>query len=204
MTDVLTNLTPKQRKVYEFIRQTIRTRGYGPTVREIADKFGIRSPNGVMCHLRALEKKELIAREPNRSRAIRLLAEPMVGRGLPLAGRIAAGKLHEAIEQKEWVDFGSLFDDKDGNLFALEVQGDSMIGDHITDGDYVIVRKQPRAPKGAIVVAITDEGEATLKRWYPEGNRIRLQPTNPKQKPIYAKNAKVVGVVVGVIRKIKQ
>lgn len=204
MVEVLDKLTQKQRKIYEFIRQMIRTRGYGPTVREIADKFGIRSPNGVMCHLRALEKKELIAREPNRSRAIRLLAEPTAGRGLPLAGRIAAGKLHEAIEQKEWVDFSSLFEDKDGTLFALQVEGDSMIGDHITSGDYVIVRKQPKAPKGAIVVALTEDGEATLKRWFPEGNRIRLQPTNPKQKPIYVKNAKVLGVVVGVVRKIKQ
>lgn len=203
MTESAANLTQKQRKIYEFIRQTIRARGYAPTVREIADKFGIRSPNGVMCHLRALEKKALIAREPNRSRAIRLLQEGPAGGGLPLAGRIAAGRLHEAIEQKEWVDFTNLFNDKDGNLFALQVQGDSMIGDHITDGDYVIVRRQPRAPKGAIVVAITDEGEATLKRWFPEGNRIRLQPTNPKQKPIYTKSARVLGVVVGVVRKVK-
>jgi repressor LexA len=201
--EALESLTKRQRKIYEFIRESIRTRGYGPTVREIADKFGIRSPNGVMCHLRALEKKQLIAREPNRSRAIRLLAEPMITRGLPLAGRIAAGQLHEAIEENEVVDFGSFFDDKDGNLFALKVEGNSMIGDHITDGDYVIIRKQRTAPKGAIVVALTEDGEATLKRWYPEGNRIRLQPTNPKLKPIYVKNARVVGVVVGVIRKLK-
>jgi len=201
--ELLETLTKRQRKIYEFIRDTIRTRGYGPTVREIADKFGIRSPNGVMCHLRALEKKELIAREPNKSRAIRLVAEPVISRGLPLAGRIAAGQLHEAIEETEVVDFSSLFDDKDGNHFVLKVEGTSMIGDHICDGDFVIIRKQKTAPKGAIVVAITEDGEATLKRWYPEGNRIRLQPTNPKLKPMYVKNARVLGVVVGVIRKLK-
>ncbi len=105
---VTDQLTDRQREVYEFIRDKIRNRGYGPTVREIGDKFHISSPNGVMCHLKALEKKGLISREPNMSRAIQLAAEPIEERGLPLAGRIAAGVLHEAIEQDERIDFGAI------------------------------------------------------------------------------------------------
>ena len=195
-------LTDRQRAVYEFIRDKIRNRGYGPTVREIGDHFGIRSPNGVMCHLKALEKKQLISREPNMSRAIRLTADPIHETGLPLAGRIAAGVLHEAIEQDERVDFDDLFEGKGKNLFALQVNGDSMIEDQIADGDYVVIRKQRTARKGQIVVALTDENEATLKRWHPEKNRIRLEPANSSMKPIYVKNAKVLGVVVGVVRKV--
>ena len=196
-------LTDKQRKVYHFIRDKIRNRGYGPTVREIGVQFRIRSPNGVMCHLKALEKKGLIIREPNRSRAIQLAAEPVDERGLPLAGRIAAGVLHEAIEQDERVEFDDLFDARNKSLFVLEVNGDSMIDDQIADGDYVVIRKQRTARRGQIVVALTEENEATLKRWYPEKNRIRLEPANARMKPIYVKNARVLGVVVGVVRKVE-
>lgn len=195
ITDVLTK---RQKAVYEFIRDKIRNRGYGPTVREIGDQFNIRSPNGVMCHLKAIEKKGLIAREKNMSRAIHLLREPVEERGLPLYGMIAAGVLHEAVEQEERVNFEDLFHKK--NLFALKVSGDSMIEDSIADGDHVIVRKQRTARKGQIVVAITEEGEATLKRWYPEANRIRLEPANSTMKPIYVREAKILGVVVGVVR----
>jgi repressor LexA len=195
-------LTKRQKTVYEFIRDKIRNRGYGPTVREIGENFGISSPNGVMCHLKALEKKGLITREPNMSRAIQLVAEPIDQRGLPLAGRIAAGVLHEAIEQTERVDFAAMFSKK--NLFVLEVSGDSMIDAQIADGDYVVIRKQRVADSGQIVVAQTPDGEATLKRWFPEprANRIRLEPANSSMKSIYVKDAKVLGVVVGVVRKV--
>src|SRR6476661_4608253 len=169
-------LTDRQREIYHFIRDKIRNRGYGPTVREIGDQFQISSPNGVMCHLKALEKKGLITREPNMSRAIQLSAEPIEERGLPLAGRIAAGVLHEAIEQDERVDFDAMFSHK--NLFVLEVSGDSMIDAQIADGDYVVVRKQRTARDGQIVVVQTEEGEATLKRFFLEKNRIRLEPAN--------------------------
>ena len=151
-----------------------------------------------MCHLKAIEKKGLISREKNMSRAIHLCQEPIEEKGLPLYGMIAAGVLHEAVEQDERVDFGEMFDKK--NLFALKVSGDSMIEDAIADGDHVIVRKQRSARKGQIVVAITDEGEATLKRWYPEANRVRLEPANSTMKPIYVRDAKILGVVVGVVR----
>ncbi len=200
--ELFENVTKRQRAVYEFIRDKIRGRGYGPTVREIGSHFKINSPNGVVCHLKALEKKGLITREPNLSRAIQLAAEPVELKGLPLAGRIAAGVLHEAIEQDERVSFDEIFDPGKKNLFVLEVDGDSMIEDQIADGDYVVIRKQRTARKGQIVVVLTDEGEATLKRWFPEKKRIRLEPANSSMKPIYVKHAKVLGVVVGVVRKV--
>ena len=196
----LDKLTARQRAIYEFIRDLIRMRGYGPTVREVGTKFDIKSPNGVMCHLKALEKKGLITREANRSRAIQLVGESPRQTGLPLAGRIAAGALHEAIEQTERIDFGDLFSSDD--LFVLEVSGDSMIEDQIADGDYVVIRKQETESRGQIVVALTDQNEATLKRWYPEPGRIRLEPANSTMKPIFVKDARVLGVVVGVVRKL--
>ncbi len=196
----LEQLTTRQREVYEFIRDKIHSRGYGPTVREIGTQFKISSPNGVMCHLKALEKKGLISREPNMSRAIMLCSESASDRGLPLVGRIAAGALQEAVEQSERIDLNEFFGAKE--MFVLKVTGDSMIDAHIDDGDYVIVHKQPQAHNGQIVVAMTDENEATLKYWFREEHRIRLQPANSRMKPIYVKDAQVLGVVVGVVRKV--
>lgn len=207
------SLTERQNEIYQFIRKKILTRGYGPTVREIAEHFNIRSPNGVMCHLRALEAKRYIARSPNLSRAIRLLGDRPAAesvqrsnetrvRGLPLLGRIAAGRLHEAVENAESIDFHQVFDNRHGNLFVLQVHGDSMIDAQIADGDYVVVRRQETAEPGSIVVVLTDDNETTLKRWFPERRRIRLQPANKKMKPIYVRQARVLGVVVGVVRKL--
>ncbi|MGE0606947.1 MAG: transcriptional repressor LexA [Pirellulales bacterium] len=196
----LDQLTTRQREVYEFIREKIHGRGYGPTVREIGTRFKISSPNGVMCHLKALEKKGLIAREPNMSRAITMTSEAASDRGLPLVGRIAAGALQEAVEQSERIDLNEFFGSKE--MFVLKVSGDSMIDAHIDDGDYVIVRRQQSAQNGQIVAAMTDENDATLKYWYREENRIRLQPANSRMKPIYVKDAVVLGVVIGVVRKV--
>jgi repressor LexA len=198
----LDKLTERQREVYEFIREKIRNRGYGPTVREIGTQFDISSPNGVMCHLKALEKKGLINREPNMSRAIMLASDTPENKGLPLAGQIAAGMLHEAVESNERVDFSEMFSPDSEDLFVLKVKGDSMVEDQIADGDFVVIRKQPTGHRGQIVVALTDDNEATLKRWFPEGDRIRLEPANSSMKPIYVKNARVLGVVVGVVRKV--
>ncbi len=194
-------LTDRQRAVYEFIRDKIRNRGYGPTVREIGSKFGISSPNGVMCHLKALEKKGLITREPNMSRAIQLTDEAQDDVGLPLAGRVAAGVLHEAVEQTERIDFREMFSKK--NQFVLEVSGDSMIEAQISDGDYVVVKRQRTADSGQMVIAQTEDGEATLKYWFPERNRIRLQPANSSMDPIYVRDARVLGVVTGVVRQVR-
>lgn len=197
------NLTERQLAIYEFIRDKIRNRGYGPTVREIGAAFHIASPNGVVCHLRALENKGMIIRDPGRSRAIQLANEPAFVGGFPLAGVVAAGVMHEAIEQDDRVDLNEMFDPADPNLFLLKVRGDSMIEAQIADGDFVVIRRQKTARKGQIVVAATEEGDATLKRWIPERGRIRLEPANSSMKPIYVKNAQIRGVLVGVVRKMK-
>ncbi|MBT6157599.1 MAG: transcriptional repressor LexA [Planctomycetaceae bacterium] len=192
-------LTARQREIYEFLKDKIVNRGYGPTVREIGNQFGIRSPNGVMCHLKALEKKGLITRESHMSRAIQL-TEPLRGStSLPLAGQIAAGVPVLAEEQTEEVDFAELFGD--GGQFCLKVKGESMIDDQIADGDYVVVRKQETARDGEIVVALVDKQEATLKRFYREKNRYKLVPANSNMRPIYSNDVEVLGVVTGVVRK---
>ncbi|MFO0924256.1 MAG: transcriptional repressor LexA [Pirellulales bacterium] len=196
-------LTDRQQKVYDFIREKIVNRGYGPTVREIGEHLDIRSPNGVMCHLRALERKDMIRRDANKSRAIEL-TEPVrhrETRGLPLAGRVAAGACTLGFEQTERIDFAEIFER--GDRFVLEVTGDSMIDAHIADGDWVIIQKQSYAYPGQIVVAQTDEHEATLKYWFPENGRIRLQPANKHMAPIYVDNANIMGIVIGVVRRLR-
>lgn len=191
--------TERQLEIYAFIRDKIQSRGYGPTVREIGQAFKIKSPNGVVCHLKALERKNMITRGKNMSRAIELVNEPAHLRGLPMAGWVAAGTLRPAEEITDRVDFESLFN-RD-NHFVLKVMGDSMIDAQIADGDWVVIHKKHSAHSGDIVVAQTEDGEATLKQWFPERDRIRLQPANSSMRPIYVKSAKVLGILAGVIRK---
>ena len=191
-------LTSRQKEIYDFLKDKIRNRGYGPTVREIGSQFGIRSPNGVMCHLKALEKKGLITRESHMSRAIQLSESPQDRMSLPLAGQIAAGSPMLAVEQNERVDFAPLFDPEDH--FCLKVKGDSMVEDQIAEGDYVVVRSQKTCRDGEIVVALVDGQDATLKRFYKERDRVRLVPANSSMKPIYSSNVEVLGVVVGLVR----
>jgi repressor LexA len=196
-------LTPRQREIYEFIADKIESRGYGPTVREIGLAFDIKSPNGVMCHLKALEKKGLIKREGFSARAIQLLdRRPGGAAGLPLLGTVAAGTPTEAVPtQEDRLEFGDLFG-KPG-LFALKVRGRSMIDNHIDDGDYVIIRKQDVAQNGERVVAMVDN-EVTLKRFFQKKDHIRLEPANSEMDPIVVHNpadAHVLGVLVGVVRK---
>ena len=193
------SLTARQRDIYEFLKDLILNRGYGPTVREIGSQFGIRSPNGVMCHLKALEKKGLITREPHMSRAIQLTESPEARMSLPLAGQIAAGSPVLAVEEDERIDFSSMFDSDEH--FCLRVKGDSMIEDQISEGDYVVVKKQDSCRDGEIVVALVDGQDATLKRFYKESNRIRLEPANSKMKPIFSDNVEIMGVVIGVVRR---
>lgn len=199
--DAKPKLTKRQQEVYEFITDKIRSRGYGPTVREIGTAFGIRSPNGVMCHLQALVKKGLILREPNMSRAISIAHDVDRQPGIPLAGTIAAGLPLETYEEvDERIDFSSMFDEE--AHFALRVHGQSMIEDHIDEGDYVIVRKQKTAKDGQTVVALVDGSETTLKRFYRDKGRYRLEPANCTMKPIFADRVDVLGVVVGVFRPV--
>lgn len=195
-------LTQRQAEVFHFVREKICNRGYGPTVREIGEQFGIKSPNGVMCHLKALERKGLILRGSKQARAIELTAAGQEPAGLPMAGVVAAGLTTLAFEQQERIDFGEVFSNTRDELFVLRVQGESMIEAQIADGDYVVVRQQQVARAGEMVVAQTPEGEATLKFWHPESGRIRLQPANSAMEPIYVEQAAVLGVVVGVVRQV--
>ena len=195
-------LTPRQKEIYEFIRDKIQGRGYGPTVREIGNQFGIKSPNGVMCHLKALQKKGLIHREANMSRAIQLLQDTPAGNsraGLKLLGRIAAGQPLEAVEHAE--EFG--FDEwaNPDEKFVLQVTGESMIEAHIADGDFVVIQKQETARDGQIVAVLDDDGGATLKKFFRDKGRIRLEPANKAMKPIFRDNVTVLGILAGVVRK---
>lgn len=197
----LTSLTERQREIYDFIKEKIESRGYGPTVREIGAAFDIRSPNGVMCHLKALVKKGLINREDRSARAITLVDYRPGASGLPYVGRVAAGSPTLAIENAEWLAFNDLFGGK--NHFVLKVKGDSMIDDHIQDGDYVVIKKQENAHNGQRVVAMIDN-EVTLKKFYKDRNRIRLEPSNGDFDPIVVRpgdDIKILGVLIGVLRR---
>jgi repressor LexA len=197
----LDSLTPRQSEIYTFIRSKIQGRGYGPTVREIGLHFQIKSPNGVMCHLKALQKKGLIHREPNMSRAIQLLEDSPTGHpaGVKLVGRIAAGQPVEAVEHTDELTFSEWTEN--GDRFALRVFGDSMIDEHIADGDFVIIKRQEQAHDGQIVAVRDEEGEATLKKLYREKSRFRLEPANRTMKPIFRDHVNILGVLVGVVRK---
>src|SRR5262249_54199469 len=173
-------LTPRQREIYDFIRGKIEGRGYGPTVREIGQGFDIKSPNGVMCHLKALEKKGLIVREGFSARAIQLVDHRPPSLGLPLLGSVAAGAPTAAIAQDDRLDFTELFGGP--NHFALRVRGQSMIEDHIEDRDFVVIRHQQDAPNGEGAVARIGGG-ASPKKVYKEKNHIRPEPPNVQMQP---------------------
>jgi len=197
-------LTRRQQEIYAYIREHIRSRGYAPSMMEIAGRFRLASPATVHKHLTHLEAKGLIRRRRHQSRGIEIAAKP--GGALPyvLLGHIAAGKPIEALEHREMISIlPEAAADKD--VFVLQVKGDSMIGDHIQDGDYVIVERRSDAENGETVVALIDGENATLKRFYREKNRVRLQPANPKMAPIIIGSGKVdiQGVVIGVLRKFK-
>ena len=207
-------LTDRQREILDFITRSITARGYPPTLREIGTHFGIRSTNGVNDHLRALEKKGYLQREDLKSRALRPVSasgRPMEGPvdmvDIPLLGRVAAGVPLLAVENVEdTVRVDRFFIGQTREVFALRVKGDSMIEDGIFDGDYIFVRKQLQASRGDTVVAMI-EGEATVKRYYPEGDHIRFQPANARMQPIVVrkrefKSVNLLGVVVGVYRKM--
>lgn len=203
-----TTLTERQKEIYEFIRTAIATRGIPPSMRDIGEKFSIRSTNGVEGHLAALERSGFITRERGKSRGIflRAGARSSSGATVPLLGRVAAGMPVLSPENQEaevLVDL-SLFSLRSShNLFALTVRGESMIDAHIMDGDTLLVRAHATAQNGEIVVALV-EGEATVKRFYREKKGIRLQPENSSMKPIYLERGefRIVGKAVGVMRRV--
>ena len=195
------SLTDKQKQIYEFIHEKIETRGYGPTVREIGLAFEI-VPNGSV-PIQAAEKKSCIIREGFSARAIQLVEQRTrpSGASLPFLGKVAAGQPTLAIEQNERLELGELFSGP--NNFVLEVRGQSMIEDHIQDGDFVVIRKASEARDGERVVAMIND-EVTLKRFYRAPDHIRLEPANKEMAPIIVHptdDASILGVLVGVMRK---
>jgi repressor LexA len=201
-------LTDRQREILDFITRSIAKRGYPPTLREIGSHFGIRSTNGVNDHLRALEKKGYLHREDLKSRALRPIVSTSQVVDVPILGRVAAGQPLLAVRNHDdTVRVDRFFIGQNSEVFALRVKGDSMIEDGIFDGDYVFVRKQLQANAGETVVAMIGD-EATVKRYYPEGDTIRFQPANAKLDPIYVrkrdfKSVNLLGVVIGIYRKMQ-
>lgn len=215
-------LTDRQRVVLEFIQSRLDEVGYPPTIREIGEFLGIRSTNGVSDHLKALEKKGFLKRDGQKSRALVPMNDPNEEAPnnvidfssssdvveIPLLGKVAAGAPILAQENRTGsVKVDSFFlGNTTKQVFALRIQGDSMIEDGIFDGDYIFVKKQLHADAGDIVVALIED-EATCKRYYPEGDRIRFQPANARLRPIYVRKedfreTQILGLVVGVYRKI--
>jgi repressor LexA len=204
-------ITKRQRQVYDFIHGFVQRNGYSPSFEEIGDGLGLSSLATVHKHVSNLEKKGLLKRDYNRSRSIDVLpmrgllkrqTEKAAAEGrLPLLGRIAAGQPIEAVEQPETISLGDITRSKD--VFVLQVKGESMRDEHIVDGDYVLVEKVQSAPDGEIVVALVDGTDATLKRIYRDGAKVRLQPSNAEMAPIVvpAKSVQVQGRVIGVLRK---
>lgn len=218
-----TALSPRQRQVLDLIVTSIRDHGYPPTIREICRHFGFRSTNGVSDHIRALVRKGYVTHEQSKSRTLRPVDAPPTRRppkrvtgpragglaGIPMLGRIAAGQPILAPEEARpeenlWVDETWL--GANDQVYALKVTGNSMIDDGILDGDTVFVRQSDRADSGEVVVVGIDN-DVTLKRYFPEEKRVRLQPANQAMEPIYlypdeGTSTRIMGVVIGVYRRL--
>jgi repressor LexA len=198
-------LTARQRQIFDFILEQIDERGIPPTIREIAGQFGISSPNGVRDHLLALQRKGYLKRTPEKSRSLEVAEGLRRDRGSPILGRIAAGKPILAEENFQGLlNFNLLFG-RNSALFALRVEGDSMKGAGIFPGDFVVVKHQPNIANGEIGVVYLDD-EATVKRIFLEGDRLRLQPENDAMDPVFIDRdddrLRIGGKVIGVVRKM--
>jgi repressor LexA len=199
-------VTPRKMDILRFLRDYGRKNGYSPTMQEIADHLQL-SKVTVFEHIGALERKGLILRgDKHKARSLQLADSvefPDEARStqIPLAGRIAAGVPLEALEDTEKIDLESIFS-SDEPTFCLQVVGNSMIDDGIHSGDLVVCERRETARNGQTVVALLDNGEATLKRFYKERGRIRLQPANPAFEPIYLDSVRIQGIVIGLIRKM--
>jgi len=202
------NLTPKQLRILQLIRDCRIRNGYSPTMQELADEIGV-SKVTVFEHVEALIKKGALTRDPNKARSLSIadgVAVPDEARPLrfPLVGKIAAGYPIEKVEDRDELDLMDVVGPRPGRsgaLFALRVQGDSMRDEGILEGDYILVERTDTAANGERVVALLPNGETTLKTFYREGDRIRLQPANPEFQPIVVKDCKVQGIVRSVLRK---
>lgn len=201
----MTQLTDKEKRVYEYIADTINSEGYPPSVRDIQTALRIKSTSTVHAYLAKLEEKGYIRREKGKSRSMRVDEHGAPSEGartakVPIVGRVAAGSPLLAVENYEgYVDFPVMNGGMYGQLFALRIAGTSMIGAGIMDGDIVVVNKCSNAENGDIVVALLED-EATVKRFFKEDGRFRLQPENPALAPIYTDELYVLGKVVAVLR----
>lgn len=196
MKEKRNSLTKRQQEIYDFLKDRILNRGYGPTVREIGDYFGIKSPNGVMCHLKALEKKGLISRESNMSRAITLSEAKPQKLSLPLLGTAVAGSpIRATVSSDEQVEFENLF--AGGDKACLFVQGDAFNSLGIRDGDYMILSRDGNAAVGALVAALDDRHCVTVCRIAAEGQ----QPVPAIEGAYPTPTRQILGTIVGVVRK---
>ncbi len=201
-------MTDRQRQILDFIRAEIHRRGFPPSVREIGEAVGLSSSSTVHSHLAALEDKGFLRRDPSKPRALEVLdyrdtdraIDYGAVRAVPLVGQVAAGSPLLAAENIE-ATMSLPVEMADESTFILRVRGDSMIEAGILDGDYVVVRQQNTASNGDIVVALLED-DATVKRFYKEADRVRLQPENASLEPIYARDVTILGTVVALFRRI--
>ena len=202
-------LTPVQEKVLNFLKDHLQEKGFPPTLREIASHFALRGPKAPQKTLHILERKGFIHKVPGGSRAIEILSHPSVRLNqilpVPIVGRVRAGEPILAIENIEGYINLDRSIASSGDVFLLRVQGDSMIDAHIQDGDFALVKPQPNAENGEIVVALIED-EATIKRIFRKRDLIQLEPANPKMEPIIVKKGEkkvtIVGKVIGIFRKL--
>ncbi|KAF0341833.1 transcriptional repressor LexA [Pediococcus acidilactici] len=205
---MIKNLSTKQLNVLEYIYQTVQTQGYPPTVREIGKAIGLSSTSTVHGHIDRLQKNGYLEKDPTKPRALEITAQGLEALGvqendeqIPVLGVVTAGEPILAVE--EATDFFPVppeFKNESSDLFMLTIRGESMINAGILSGDQVIVRKQSTADNGEIVIAMTDENEATCKRFFKETDHIRLQPENDTMSPIILDNVTILGKVVGLFR----
>jgi len=198
----------KQKQILDFIKQFIQSHGSAPTLRQIADAIGVNSLATVHEHLESMEEKGLLKRKHGRNRSIELTeADPSYsadGIEVPILGFVAAGQpIEPYTDPSATMQIPATFASGKKRTYVLQVRGQSMIEDFINDGDFVILEQTESANDGDIVVALLDNGMATLKRFYKEATRIRLQPANATMQPIFVKNVRIQGKVVGLVRKYK-
>jgi repressor LexA len=205
----MTKLSKRQQDILQYIKEEVKLKGYPPSVREIGEAVGLASSSTVHGHLARLESKGLIRRDPTKPRAIEVLdlEEDSIPRqtavNVPLIGKVTAGQPITAVENvEEFFPLPQHLAPADEQVFMLEIMGDSMIEAGILDGDYVIVRQQQTANNGDIVVAMTEEDEATVKRFFKEQDFFRLQPENSSMAPIILRHVSILGKVIGVYRQI--
>lgn len=205
----LKKVSKRQEDILSFIKEEVRTKGYPPSVREIGEAVGLASSSTVHGHLARLESKGLIRRDPTKPRAIEILDQQdstIAKQGVvhvPLVGKVTAGLPITAIENiEEYFPIPDSYGTTEDQIFMLEIMGESMIEAGILDGDYVIVKQQATASNGEIVVAMTEDNEATVKRFFKEESYFRLQPENSTMEPIIVDQVSILGKVVGLYRNV--